>query len=361
MRSRALLLIFLMMGMSVSSIAIADSTISSSTTWSGNVVLSGNVTVDASTTLVIESGTVVDAQSYWLQVDGTLEAYDTQFMTTETSTSLGSTGAGLWGGIKISSGGSTVLSNISISGAESALQVNGDATIHESISITNSYIGFDIGTSGTVDAENVTMSTIDIQSIVNHGTLTIDTAQITNTATGILSTNALTVDDVSFFETGVAIDVVSGTADITGLGLENVSVGLGSDSGASATVSSIYGQHVALLIDGTDADDLTVSNALVSGDRLLWGSIESIALSDMNFTQENPGRSAIDIRCSVDCTFDNLYIHNADIGIDVDGAGTTTFTESEIHADQLGLRASGTGLLVMESSLLKANETALSI
>ncbi|MED5290883.1 MAG: hypothetical protein VX778_01515, partial [Candidatus Thermoplasmatota archaeon] len=327
----------------------------------GNIVLSGNVTVDASTTLVIESGTVVDAQSYWLQIDGTLEASDAQFITTETSTSLGSTGAGLWGGIKISSGGSAVLSNISISGAESALQVNGDATIHESISIMNSYIGFDIGTSGTVDAENVTMSTIDIQSVVNHGTLTIDTALITNTATGILSTNTLTVDDVSFFETGVAIDVVSGTADITGLGLENVSVGIGSDSGASTTVSSIYGQHVALLIDGTDADDLTVSNALVSGDRLLWGSIESIALSDMNFTQENPGRSAIDLRCSVDCTFDHLYVHNADIGIDVDGAGTTTFSQSEIHADQLGLRASGTGLLVLESSVLTANGTALSI
>ena len=81
MRSRAVLLILLMMGMSVSSIAMADSTISSSTTWSGNVVLSGNVTVDASTTLVIESGTVVDAQNYWLQIDGTLEASDAQFMT----------------------------------------------------------------------------------------------------------------------------------------------------------------------------------------------------------------------------------------------------------------------------------------
>tara|TARA_B100001121_G_scaffold308811_1_gene333827 strand:- start:943 stop:5595 length:4653 start_codon:yes stop_codon:yes gene_type:complete len=361
MRSRAVLLIVLMMGMSVSPIAMADSTISSSTTWSGNVVLSGNVTVDASTTLVIESGTVVDAQSYWLQIDGTLEASDAQFMTTETSTSPGSTGAGLWGGIKISYGGSAVLSNVSISGAESALEVHGDATIHESISIMNSYIGFDIGGSGMVDAENVTMSTIDIQSVVNHGILTIDTALITNTATGILSTNDLTIDDVSFFETGVAIDVVSGSADISGLGLENVSVGIGSDSGASTTATSIYGQHVSLLIDGTDADDLTVSNALVSGDRLLWGSVESISLSDMNFTQENPGRSAIDLRCSIDCTFDNIYIHNADIGIDVDGTGTTTLTESEIHADQLGLRASGTGLLVMESSVLKANETAFSI
>ena len=139
MRSRALLLIFLMMGMSISSIVTADSTISSSTTWSGNVVLNGNVTVDASTTLVIESGTIVDAQSYWLQIDGTLEAYDAQFTTSASSSSPGSTGAGLWGGIKISSGGSAVLSNISISGAESALQVNGDATIHESISIMNSY------------------------------------------------------------------------------------------------------------------------------------------------------------------------------------------------------------------------------
>ena len=139
MRSRAVLLIVLMMGMSVSSIAMADSTISSSTTWSGNVVLSGNVTVDASTTLVIESGTVVDAQNYWLQIDGTLEASDAQFMTSEASSSPGSTGAGLWGGIKISSGGSAVLSNVTISGAESALQVHGDATIHESISIMNSF------------------------------------------------------------------------------------------------------------------------------------------------------------------------------------------------------------------------------
>ena len=100
------------------------------------------------------------------------------------------------------------------------------------------------------------MSTIDIQSIVNHGVLAINTGLFTNTATGIHSTNDLTANDVSFFDTGFAIDVVSGTAGVVGLGLDNVSVGIGSDSGASTTVSSIYGQHVALAVDGTDADDL---------------------------------------------------------------------------------------------------------
>ena len=285
MRSRALLLVLLMLGMSISSVASSDSTISSSTTWSGTVTLNGNVTVDSSSTLVLEPGTVVDAQSYWLQIDGVLEATDAQFMTSETSTSLGSSGAGLWGGIVISSGASAVLTNLTLSGAESALEVHGDVSVHESISISNSYIGFDITSSGTLDAENVTMSSIEIQSVVNHGDLTIDTGSFTDTATGILSTNVLTANDLSFFETGVAIDIVSGTADITGLGLENVSVGIGSDAGASTMVTSIYGQHVALLVDGTDADDLTVSNALISGDRLLWGSIESISLSDMNFTQ----------------------------------------------------------------------------
>ncbi len=345
MRSRAFLLVLLMLGMSFSSVASSDSTISSSTTWSGTVILSGNVTVDSSTTLVVEPGTIVDARSYWLQIDGVLEADDAQFMTSETSTSLGSSGAGLWGGIFISSGASAVLSNVSISGAESALEVHGDVTIHESITISNSYIGFDIASSGALDAENVTMSSIEIQSVVNHGDLTMDTGSFADTATGILSTHSLSVNDVSFFETGVAIDVVSGTATITGLGLENVSVGIGSDSGASTTVSSIYGQHVALVIDGTDADDLTVSNALISGERLLWGSMESISISDTNFTQEQPGRSVVDLRCLVDCTFDNVYIHNADIGMDVDGSGTTTVTDSDVHGDQLGIRASGTGQL----------------
>ena len=178
MRSRAFLLVLLMLGMSISSVASSDSTISSSTTWSGTVVLSGNVTVDSSTTLVVEPGTIVDAQSYWLQIDGVLEADDAQFMTSETSTSPGSSGAGLWGGIVISSGASAVLSNVSISGAESALEVHGDVTIHESITISNSYIGFDIPSSGALDAENVTMSSIEIQSIVNHGDLIIDTLSL---------------------------------------------------------------------------------------------------------------------------------------------------------------------------------------
>ena len=361
MRSRAVLLILLLVGVSIGPLASSDSTISTNTTWSGTVVLNGNVTVDASTTLTLSPGTTVDAQSYWLQVDGELQATDSVFMTTETSTSPGSSGAGLWGGIQVSSTGSAELTNVTISGAESGLEVHGEVNIHESITITNSYIGFDISSSGTVDAENVTMSTIDIQSIVNHGDLTIDTGLFTNTATGIMSSNTLTITDVSFFETGVAIDVLSGTANIAGLGLENVSVGIGSDAGASTTVSSIYGQHVALVVDGTDADDLTVSNALLSGDRLLWGAMESISMHDVNFTQENSGRSVVDLRCLLSCSFDNLSIHNADIGMDVDGAGTTSLLHSEIHANQLAIRASGTGSLDLESTTILANETGVSL
>ena len=62
MRSRAVLLIVLLFGMAIAPMASTDSTISTSTTWSGNVVLTGNVTVDSSSTLVLEPGTVVDAQ-----------------------------------------------------------------------------------------------------------------------------------------------------------------------------------------------------------------------------------------------------------------------------------------------------------
>ena len=258
MRSRAVLLIVLLLGMAIAPMGSTDSTISTSTTWSGNVVLTGNVTVDSSSTLVLEPGTVGDAQSYWLQVDGILQASDSEFMTTKTPASQGSTGAGLWGGILVSNGAIAALSNITISGAETALDVHGEVTIDESITIRTSYIGFNIGSTGTLAAENVTMSTIDIQSVVNHGDLAIDTGLFTNTATGILSTSMLVANDVSFFQTGVAIDIVSGSASVSGLGLDNVSVGIGSDSGAATTVTSIYGQDVALLIDGSEADDLTV-------------------------------------------------------------------------------------------------------
>ena len=361
MRSRAILLIVLMFGMSIAPLSASDSTISTNTTWSGTVVLNGNVTVDSSSTLVISPGTIVDARSYWLQIDGVLHASDAEFMTSEVSSSLGSSGAGLWGGVLVSTGASADLTNISISGAESALTVHGDVTIHDSISINNSFIGFDISSSGTVDAENVTMSTIDVQSVVNHGNFAIDRGMFTNTGTGILSTNTLTANDVSFFETGVAIDIISGTASITGLGLENVSVAVGSDAGASTTVSSIYGEGVGLVIDGTDADDLTVSNALLSGDRLLWGAMDTISFNDVNFTQENVDRPAVDIRCRMDCMFDDLSIHNADTGMDIDGSGTTTLTNSQIHANQLGLRASGIGLISLESTTIVANLTAITL
>ena len=56
--------------------------------------------------------------------DGILEAEDAEFMTTLVPANL-STGAGLWGGISISSTGSATLTNTSISGAESALKVYG--------------------------------------------------------------------------------------------------------------------------------------------------------------------------------------------------------------------------------------------
>ena len=85
MRSRAVLLILLMFGMSIAPVASTDSTISTSTTWSGTVVLSGNVTVDSSSTLILEPGTIVDAQTYWLQIDGVLEASDSCLLFTSPS------------------------------------------------------------------------------------------------------------------------------------------------------------------------------------------------------------------------------------------------------------------------------------
>jgi hypothetical protein len=352
MRSRAIALFVLLLVTSLAPFVSSDVTITAAdATWSGeNYVLDGNVTVSSTSTLTIESGAIIDAGDYWIQIDGSLIATDVEFMSSVTPTSQGSTGAGLWPGIIISSSADAVLTNVTIRGAESALAVHGDVTIHDEILITNSYIGIDIHASGTVTAENVTMETIDIEAVHNDGEFTVTTGEFTNAATGIYSSNQLTATDVTFNQTGFALDIVAGDASITGLGLENVSVGIGSDAGASTTVSSIYGQSVTLLIDGSGTDDLTVSNALLTGDRLLWGSIESIYVSDVDFTQQALDRTAIDIRCTIDCIFDDITLSQTEIGLDIDGPGVTEIKNSNIESTNIALRGSGDGLLIIEES-----------
>ena len=181
MRSRAIALFALLLAASLTPFASSDVTITASdATWSGvNHVLDGNVTVSATSTLTIEPGAVIDAGEYWIQIEGSLIATDVEFMSSITPTSQGSTGAGLWPGIIVSATADAVLTNVTIRGAESALSVHGDATIHEEILITNSYIGIDIHPSGTVIAENVTMHTIDIQAVDNEGQLTVTTGSFT--------------------------------------------------------------------------------------------------------------------------------------------------------------------------------------
>ena len=352
MRSQAIALFVLLLATSLTPFVSSDVTITATdATWDGEShVLDGNVTVSSTSTLTIESGAIIDTGDYWIQIDGSLIATDVEFMSSLTPTSQGSTGAGLWPGIIISSTADAVLTNVTIRGAESALAVYGDVTIHEEILITNSYIGLDIHASGTVIAENVTMDTIDIQAVNNEGQLTVTTGEFTNAATGIHSSNQLTASDVTFTQTGFALDIVAGDATITGLGLDNVSVGIGSDAGASTTVSSIFGQSVTLLIDGSGTDDLTVSDALLTGDRLLWGSVESIYVSEINFTQQALDRTAIDIRCTTDCIFHDVKLSQTEIGFDIDGPGVTEIKNSDIESTNIALRGSGDGLLILEDS-----------
>lgn len=352
MRSRAVALFVLLLATSLTPIASSDVTITvTDATWDGESrILDGNVTVSSTSTLTIEPGAIIDTGDYWIQIDGSLIATDVEFMSSITPTSQGSTGAGLWPGIIISSAADAVLTNVTIRGAESALAVHGDVTIHEEILITNSYIGFDIHATGTVIAENVTMDTIDIQAVHNEGQFTITTGEFTNAATGISSTNQLTASDITFIQTGFALDIMAGDATITGLGLDNVSVGIGSDAGASTTVSSIFGQSVTLLIDGSGTDDLTVSDALLTGDRLVWGSVESIYVSDIDFTQQALDRTAIDIRCTVDCNFEDITLSQTEIGFDIDGPGVTEIKNSDIESTNIALRGSGDGLLILENS-----------
>ena len=79
----------------------ADSTVSVDATWSGDVVLTGNVTVASGVTLTVSPGTIVDAKSYSIVVEGTMVADQTSFFSSIVPETQGSHGQGLWPGLVV--------------------------------------------------------------------------------------------------------------------------------------------------------------------------------------------------------------------------------------------------------------------
>ncbi len=326
----------------------SDTSVSADTTWSGAVVLTGNVTVMNGSTLTLSPGTTVDGgDGYWIRVDGTLLASQTDFFSSQVPLTGGSHGAGLWTGIYIAAKGHAVLDEVTIQNAKTALKVEGQLSAYK-ITIEDAYIGVNVF--GSANIESLTAQHIDYEVLRNSGNLNLSTGTFTDIAGGLWSTGMSTVDTVTISQAGTGLRSTSGTLSATGIGFIDTTVAIASQQGASTTVQSITANNVALLIDAADSDDLTVSNGAVSGHRLLLANgASSFSINDIEF-EGNPSESlpVVDQRCTGTCSWDGIEVSNVTNGFFLSGSGNHSISGLDLSASERGIEGTGMGHISLE-------------
>jgi hypothetical protein len=341
----------------------ADSTVSVNTEWTGNVTLSGNVTVASGSTLTVSPGTSVDAGPYGIIVEGTLDADQAVFFSSVTPETQGSHGQGLWPGILVEASGSASLSSVTVANASASVMVKGTLTGND-VTFNDAYRGLSV-LGGDANISNLEANRIDYEAVyVESGTLVLATALADEVAVGLANHGTSTVSDVTVREAGVGVQSFAGHLEVDGLGVFNASVGVAAVSGASTLVQSFTGSGLALVMDAGDADNLTVSQAQVSGGRLLVGQgVASVLIDRLAFVSENGNepRAAVDVSCVGTCTLRESTLTSTPIGIAWSGSGTSVMDQVEVHALTLGVEATGAGHADWSNTSVTASLTGLAV
>ena len=325
-----------------------DSSVTVDTTWSGTVLLTGNVTVTNGSTLTLSPGTTVDGgDGYWIRVDGTLHATQSDFFSSQVPLTGGSHGAGLWTGIYITNKGHAVLNEVTIENAKTAIKVEGQLSAYK-VTINDAYIGINV--IGSADIESLTAHHIDYEVLRNSGNLTLTTGTFSDIAGGLWSTGTSTVDTVTISQAGTGLRSTSGTLSATGIGFIDTTVAIASQQGASTTVQSITGDNVALLIDAADSDDLTISTGVVSGHRLLLANgASAFSINDLEFEGSlSESLPIVDQRCTGTCSWSDISVSNITNGFILSGSGNHSISSLDLSATERGIEGTGTGHITFD-------------
>ena len=364
MRTRnALALTALLLMMSLSPvISAADSTVTVNTTWSGSMTLTGNVTVAEGATLTIAPGASIDAGEYGILIQGHLDADDALFFSSEPPLTQGSHGQGMWPGIEIASSGSAELNNVTIANASAALLVRGSLDGAD-LTFNDAYRGLSLlGGQATIDG--VDAHRMDYEAFyIDGGSLTLNDAVAIEVAVGMDVNGDVNASQLTVREAGVGIRTSGGHLNATGVGIVNASVGLATKAGAMTTVSSMYATGVSLAVDASDTDGLTLTNAVMEGERMLVAQgATSFALDDVSFTADGQElRYVLDAGCLGLCSLDQVTVSDAKKGVAWSGTGTFDVSNSNFHGTERAMEASGDGHLMLEDVTLTSPETALAV
>ena len=360
---RASTMAMLLLLVSISPVALAnDSTIAVSTVWSENKTLTGNVTVAEGATLTIETGVTVDAGTFGILVEGTLVANGVTFLSTETPLTQGSHGQGLWQGLTVTSTGLLNLSNSVVANASAALTVEGQLNA-SNITVNDAYRGVSVN-GGHADMADVTFHRIDYEALyLASGTTAVDGMAAHNVAIGVDAWVDTIITNTTVEEAGVGLRAQQGELTVSDVSMTNVSVGLAAGAGAGLNVSTVDAQGVALMVDASAADGLSLNDATVTGERLMAGQgAQAVTLHNVTFTGMNvDGRFAVDLGCAGTCAYNNVHLTNVTNGMMLSGAGTHASSRLAVDAADVGIDVSGLGHVDFSNISVTASETALSV
>jgi len=347
----------------ISPIAVnaTDSTIATDITWSGQHIIDGNITISSGVILTIETGTTIDCgDDFWIQIDGVMVAEGAYFFSSTPPVTQGSHGAGLWKGLHISHGGVAFLNNTLIENAKTGVKVEGELNAID-LEINHSYIG--INNIGHSNINGYSSFQIDYDSIQNSGNLELSNATIQQSAVGVHSSGITKVSKSEFSSVGVALNSVAGELNAHDIEFNTVAVGLTSGNAAKTQLNEASGQNIALFIDAGNSDDLQVSSAELSGDRILVANSASMySISNINFTSDiNQNRPVIDQHCIGSCTLSNITISDANNGIFLSGHGTHNLDLITISAINSAIEATGNGQLIGNNLSISAKNSGLTM
>lgn len=359
--SLAFLLLCTSLSMMIVSTSAVDTSLSSDTTWSGEVVLSGNVTVLAGTTLTLQPGTTVDGgDGHWIRIEGTLAATDSEFFSSQAPLTEGSHGAGMWTGLHITSTGNAVLDNTTINNSKTGIKVEGELTA-TTLTVNDAYIGLNVF--GSAEINGLDAAHIDYDVVRNSGDFNLTTGSFTDVAGGVWSTGTTFIEGVALSNVGTALRSNSGSLTAQSISLHGATVGIASSEGASTHVSDVSGANISLFIDASNSNDLTVDSATISGKRLLLGNgVQSFSLDGIDFDHsENSVPAVIDQRCTGTCAWSNLTLTNSTNGAVLSGPGHHSFTDSSLMSSQRGIEATGNGQLSLNSVNVTASTLGIDL
>ncbi|GIR75536.1 MAG: hypothetical protein CM15mP78_02350 [Candidatus Poseidoniales archaeon] len=341
----------------------ADSTVSTNTTWSGEVVLSGNVTVASGTTLTLAPGTTVDAKAYAIFVEGALVADQATFFSSVVPETQGSHGQGLWPGIVVEPGGQANLTETVVANASAGVLVRG-AFNGTDVVFNDAYRGLSV-MGGAAEVSGMEAHRMDYEAIyVASGTLHANDVLAREVAVGLANHGQSNLTDLTVQEAGVGVQSQAGSMNLSGLNVHNASVGFATVSGASTLLDTFTGSGLALAIDAGNADDFSLGNEnTLSGERFLVGqAVSSMDLQGVSFTASGVDtRPVMDVRCDGTCRLTQSAFDGPHVGLSWSGPGTSVMDNVAVNAVQQAVEASGSGHADWANLTVAASERVLTV